>query len=102
MREVPPRAIMAQRQTRLLETPKKGAFVSVELRMLVLSVVLGILQIVAASHAASLRCSYRWTSSPRDEQAEPLRGAAGRLETEPCATSLKPSPCSLLSSWWRS
>jgi uncharacterized MAPEG superfamily protein len=71
---------MAQRQARLLETPKKGAFVSVELRMLVFSVVLGIVQIVAASHVASLRRGYRWTSSPRDEQAEPLRGAAGRLD----------------------
>jgi uncharacterized MAPEG superfamily protein len=48
--------------------------------MLVFSVVLGIVQIVAASHAASLRRGYRWTSSPRDEQAEPLRGAAGRLD----------------------
>jgi uncharacterized MAPEG superfamily protein len=54
--------------------------VSVELRMLIFSVVLGIVQIVGAYHAASLRCSYRWTSSPRDEQAEPLRGAAGRLD----------------------
>jgi hypothetical protein len=60
---------MAQRQAGRLETPKKGAFVSVELRMLVFSVALGIIQIVAASHAASLQRGYRWTSSPRDEQA---------------------------------
>ena len=53
---------------------------SVELRMLVFSVVLGIVQIVAASHAASLRRGYRWTSSPRDEKVEPLVGVAGRLE----------------------
>jgi uncharacterized MAPEG superfamily protein len=51
--------------------------VSVELRMLTLSVVLGIVQIIAASHAASLQRGYRWTASPRDEKVEPLRGVAG-------------------------
>jgi uncharacterized MAPEG superfamily protein len=54
--------------------------VSVELRMLTLSVVLGIVQIIAASHAASLQRGYRWTASPRDEKVEPLRGVAGRLD----------------------
>jgi uncharacterized MAPEG superfamily protein len=54
--------------------------VSVELRMLTLSVVLGIVQIIAASHAASLQRGYRWTASPRDERVEPLRGVAGRLD----------------------
>jgi uncharacterized MAPEG superfamily protein len=54
--------------------------VSVELRMLTFSVVLGIVQIVAASHAASLQRGYRWTASPRDEKVEPLVGVAGRLE----------------------
>src|SRR5215217_9317035 len=58
---------------------KRGSFVSVELRMLTLSVVLGIAQIIAASHAASLQRGYRWTASPRDEKTEPLRGVAGRL-----------------------
>ena len=53
---------------------------SVELRMLALSVVLGMVQIVAASHAASLQRGYRWTASPRDEKVEPLRGVAGRLD----------------------
>ncbi len=53
---------------------------SVELRMLTLSVVLGIAQIIAASHAASLQRGYRWTASPRDAQVEPLRGVAGRLD----------------------
>ena len=51
----------------------------VELRLLTLSVVLGIVQIIAASHAASLQRGYRWTASPRDEKVEPLRGVAGRL-----------------------
>jgi hypothetical protein len=48
--------------------------------MLTLSVVLGIVQIVAVSHAASLQRGYRWTASPRDEKVPPLRGVAGRLE----------------------
>jgi hypothetical protein len=54
--------------------------VSVELRMLTFSVVLGIVQIIAASHAASLQRGYRWTASPRDEKVELLHGVAGRLE----------------------
>lgn len=53
---------------------------TVELRMPTFSVVLGIVQIIAASHAASPRRGYRWSSSPRDEPVEPLRGVAGRLE----------------------
>lgn len=52
---------------------------SVELRMLTLSVVLGLVQIIAASHAASLQRGYRWTASPRDQKVEPLRGVAGHL-----------------------
>jgi len=48
--------------------------------MLILSVVLGIVQIVAASHTASLQRGYRWTASPRDEKVPPLRGVAGRLD----------------------
>jgi uncharacterized MAPEG superfamily protein len=48
--------------------------------MLTLGVVLGLVQIVAASHAASLQRGYRWTSSPRDEPTPPLRGVAGRLD----------------------
>ena len=50
------------------------------MRLLTLSVVLGIVQIVAASHAASLQRGYRWTSSPGDEQAAPRNGSAGRLD----------------------
>lgn len=48
--------------------------------MLALSVVLGIVQIVVASHAASLQRGYRWTAGPRDGEVEPLRGVAGRLD----------------------
>ena len=53
---------------------------TIELWMLTLSVVLGIVQITAASHAASLQRGYRWTASPRDETMPPLQGVAGRLD----------------------
>lgn len=48
--------------------------------MLTFSVVLGIVQIIAASHAASFQRGYRWTAGSRDEEAPPLRGVAGRLD----------------------
>jgi uncharacterized MAPEG superfamily protein len=53
---------------------------TVELTLLALSVVLGLVHIVAASHAASLQRGYRWAASARDEPVEPLGGIAGRLE----------------------
>jgi uncharacterized MAPEG superfamily protein len=53
---------------------------TLELRILVLSIVLGLVQIVLASHAASLQRGYRWTASARDESVPPLAGVAGRLE----------------------
>jgi uncharacterized MAPEG superfamily protein len=58
----------------------RRSLVTVELKMLTLSVVLGIVQIVAASHAASLQRGYRWAASPRDEKVPPLMGVAGRLD----------------------
>ncbi len=48
--------------------------------MLTIGVVLGLVQIIAASHAASLQRGYRRTSGPRDEPTPPLRGLAGRLD----------------------
>ena len=48
--------------------------------MLGLAVVLGLVQIIAASHAASLQRGYRWTASPRDEAVPALGGVAGRLD----------------------
>ena len=51
-----------------------------ELRILALSVVLGLVQIVLASHAASLQRGYLWTAGSRDEAVPPLIGIAGRLE----------------------
>jgi uncharacterized MAPEG superfamily protein len=51
-----------------------------ELTMLALAVALGLAQIVAASHAASLQRGYRWTAGPRDQPVGPLTGVAGRLQ----------------------
>jgi uncharacterized MAPEG superfamily protein len=47
--------------------------------MLGLSVALGLIHIIAASHSASLQRGYRWTASARDEPLAPLVGVAGRL-----------------------
>jgi uncharacterized MAPEG superfamily protein len=53
---------------------------SFELWILIASCVLGLVQIVLASHAASLQRGYRWTASSRDAELPPLTGVAGRLE----------------------
>lgn len=53
---------------------------SIELQVLAWSVVLGLVHIVASSHAKSLQYGYRWTASARDEQRPALTGVAGRLE----------------------
>jgi uncharacterized MAPEG superfamily protein len=53
---------------------------TLELKVLALSIVLGLVQIVLASHAASLQRGYVWTASSRDEVVPQLTGVAGRLE----------------------
>jgi uncharacterized MAPEG superfamily protein len=53
---------------------------TIELTMLALSIVLGFVHIVLASHAKSRQYGYRWTASARDEIQAPLAGVAGRLE----------------------
>ena len=50
-----------------------------ELRIVGLSVLLGVVHIVLASHSASLQRGYRWTASARDGAVAPLSGVAGRL-----------------------
>jgi uncharacterized MAPEG superfamily protein len=50
-----------------------------ELAYLALSIGLGTLQIIAASHAASRVRGYAWSASPRDAVLPPLPGVAGRL-----------------------
>jgi len=52
---------------------------SLELYVLCLSIILGIVHIVLASHSASVQRGYRWTASARDELRPPLTGVAGRL-----------------------
>jgi uncharacterized MAPEG superfamily protein len=51
----------------------------IELYAVCFSVVLGLVHIVLAAHAASLQRGYRWTASARDEPMPPLTGVAGRL-----------------------
>jgi uncharacterized MAPEG superfamily protein len=53
---------------------------TVELKILALSIVLGLIQIVTASHAASMQRGYRWAAGPRGEIPPPLTGVAGRLD----------------------
>jgi uncharacterized MAPEG superfamily protein len=53
---------------------------SFELAMLAAGCVLCLVQIVIASHAASLQHGYRWTAGSRDAEVPRLTGTAGRLE----------------------
>jgi uncharacterized MAPEG superfamily protein len=53
---------------------------TLELKMLALRIVLGLGQIVLASHAASMQRGYVWTATSRDEAASRLTGIAGRLK----------------------
>jgi len=51
-----------------------------ELRLLVASVILGLLQLIAASHLISFQYGYRWTGGSRDQAVPPLRGLANRMD----------------------
>src|SRR5690349_6708896 len=53
---------------------------SFELAMVAAGCVLCLVQIIIASHAASLQRGYRWTASSRDVEVARLAGVAGRLE----------------------
>lgn len=52
---------------------------TLELKLLALSIVLGLIQIVLGSHAASLQRGYVWTASSSDATMPMLTGVAGRL-----------------------
>jgi uncharacterized MAPEG superfamily protein len=52
---------------------------TIELKILAWSVVLGLVQIILSAHAASLQVGYRYTATAREARA-PLTGVAGRLE----------------------
>jgi|SRR4029434_1500676 uncharacterized MAPEG superfamily protein len=53
---------------------------TIELRMLALSIILGIIHLIAASHFISFQYGYRWTAGNREEEMPPLKGAAGRVD----------------------
>jgi uncharacterized MAPEG superfamily protein len=57
-----------------------GAHMTIELKMLALSVVLGLVQIVLSAQSKNLQHGYRWAAGPRDDLRLPLSGIAGRLE----------------------
>ena len=52
---------------------------SLEIQMLGYSALLGLAQIVLASHAASFQRGYDWTAGSREEAVAPLTGAANRF-----------------------
>jgi len=51
-----------------------------ELRLLAASIILGLLQLIAASHLISFQRGYRWTASDRDEVVLPLRGVSNHVD----------------------
>ncbi len=53
---------------------------TVELRFLVASVVLGLVHLIADSHLISFQYGYRWTGSAREVPVPPLRGLASRID----------------------
>jgi uncharacterized MAPEG superfamily protein len=53
---------------------------TIELRMLALSIVLGLVQIVLAAHVAALQRGFIWAATARDTPRPALTGVAGRLD----------------------
>jgi uncharacterized MAPEG superfamily protein len=53
---------------------------TVELKLLAASVVLGLLHLIASSHLISWQRGYRWTASSREADVPPLRGLANRVD----------------------
>jgi uncharacterized MAPEG superfamily protein len=53
---------------------------SVELRLLVASIVLGLLHLITSSHLISWQRGYRWTASSREVDVPPLRGLPNRVD----------------------
>ena len=51
-----------------------------ELHILALSIILGIVHLIAASHFISFQYGYRWTASSREQEMPPLKGIAGRVD----------------------
>jgi uncharacterized MAPEG superfamily protein len=57
----------------------KTETMTTDLTLLALAVVLGLIHIVLASHAASWQRGYRWAASARKVELPPLTGVAGRF-----------------------
>lgn len=53
---------------------------SVEIRMLLYTVILGIIQLLLATHFATLKRGVMWNMGTREEKMPELTGVAGRLE----------------------
>lgn len=53
---------------------------STELKMLVFAVILGIVQLLIATQAATAVRGLKWNASPRDQKAPELTGIPGRLD----------------------
>lgn len=53
---------------------------TIELRFLAASVILGLVHLIADSHLISFQVGYRWTGSGRDDPMPALRGVANRVD----------------------
>jgi uncharacterized MAPEG superfamily protein len=53
---------------------------TIELWLLIASIVLGIAHLIASSHLISWQRGYRWTAGNREENVPPLRGLANRVD----------------------
>ena len=51
-----------------------------ELHYLIYSIVLGLVLLIAASHAMSSQYGYAWTASNRDDPMPPIKGIVGRID----------------------
>lgn len=59
---------------------RSGSRMTTELRLLLASVILGLVHLIAASHLISFQRGYRWTAGNRDEPVPPLQGIANRVD----------------------
>lgn len=53
---------------------------TIELRFLAASIILGLVHLIADSHLISFQYGYRWTASSREQSVPPLRGLASRVD----------------------
>ena len=64
----------------LLLLRRKALRMVVELKLLIASVVLGLVQLIISSHLISWQRGYRWTAGSREGEVPPLRGLANRVD----------------------